>query len=101
LYQDASSGSDPTPAPAPILKPIKPKRVRTGHKVKIKLSAKGPKHVPLTYSMAPMPVGSTFDSLHRKFTWVTTNATVGTYSLTASVTDGTSSDTKPVTITVY
>jgi hypothetical protein len=84
-----------------ILKPIKAKRVRAGHKVKIKLSAKGPKHVQLTYSIAPMPADSTLDPLRGKFTWVTTGATVGTYSLTASVTDGTNTDTEPVSITLY
>ena len=84
-----------------ILKPIKAKRVRAGHKVKIKLSAKGPKHVQLTYSIAPMPAGSTLDPLRGKFTWVTTGATVGTYSLTAGVTDGTNTDTEPVSITLY
>jgi hypothetical protein len=84
-----------------VLKPIKPKRVRAGRRVSVKLSAKNPGHKSLTYFISPMPTGSAFDSLRRKFVWVTTNATVGTYSLTASVADGTGSDTKLVIITVY
>jgi hypothetical protein len=89
------------PYPKLTLKPIKPKRVRVGRRLCISLSAKNPKHQPLTYSIDPLPVGATFNLLKRKFVWTTTNATIGVYSLTASVTDGTGSDTKPVTITVY
>ena len=55
----------------------------------------------MTYTIEPIPADATFDSLRRKFVWTPTNATAGTYALSASVTDGTNTDTKPVSITLY
>jgi Concanavalin A-like lectin/glucanases superfamily/Putative Ig domain/Cellulase (glycosyl hydrolase family 5) len=89
------------PIGKPVLKQIKPKLKRVGRPVRIRLRAKNPNHSQLTYSISPMLQDSTFDSLRHKFTWVTTNATVGTYLLSASVTDGTNTDTKPVSITLH
>ena len=45
-----------------------------------------------------MPTGATFDPKLRKFFWIPSQA--GQFNLTAIVTDGCSTDTKPVTITV-
>jgi hypothetical protein len=85
----------------PVLKPIKPKRVRVGRRLSIRLSAKDRDRDILIYSIDPLPTDATFDSLRRKFVWTTTNAPPGTYSLTASVTDGESTNSQPVSITVY
>ena len=89
------------PIKKPTLKLVKPKHAKAGRRVCIRLYATNPSHQPLTYSISPMPSGSTFDSVLRKFVWVTTNATTGTYMLSATVTDGTNSDTKPVSIVLY
>lgn len=85
----------------PLLKPIKPKRVRAGRRVSISLSAKDRERDVLIYSIGPLPTNATFDSRRRKFVWTTTNAPPGTYSLTASVTDGEFTNSQPVSITVY
>ena len=88
------------PNSPPVLKPIKPKLARIGKRVSIRLSAKDRDHDALTFSLGPLPANAVFDVLHRKLIWVTTNAVPGTYSLTASVTDGVDSDSQPVTITL-
>jgi hypothetical protein len=89
------------PNTPPVLKPIKPKRVRAGRRVSIRLSAKDRDRDVLIYSLGPLPTNATFDSLRRKFVWTTTNTTPGTYSLTASVTDGELTISQPVSITIY
>jgi hypothetical protein len=89
------------PNTPPVLKPIKPKRVRAGRRVSISLSAKDRERNVLIYSIGPLPTNATFDSRRRKFVWTTTNAPPGTYSLTASVTDGQFTNSQPVSITVY
>jgi hypothetical protein len=89
------------PNSPPILKAIKPKRARAGRRFRIALKAKDGDKDALVYSISPMPAGATFDPKLRRFSWTPTSDQVGQYNLTAIVTDGYDSDTKPVVITVY
>lgn len=90
------------PNTPPILKPIWPRRVRAGRGVRFRLKAKDRNHDPLVFTIEPLPPGATFDSLRHKFTWMTaTDTALGTYSLTASVTDGEFTNSQPVSVTVH
>ncbi len=84
----------------PILRTIKPKQARVGHRLRIVLKAKDADRDPLTYWVSGLPVGATFDPQRRRLEWTPTADQVGQHTLTAVVTDGYSSDTQPIEITV-
>ena len=85
----------------PVLKVAKHKRVRAGHRLRIRLSAKDRDHDLLICSMSPMPDGATFDPLLREFDWIPTPSQVGLYTLTATVSDAYTNVSRTVTITVH
>lgn len=54
----------------------------------------------LTYAVAPLPVGATFDPATRTFTWVPSATQLGAHALTVTVSDGLASSSQPLTLTV-
>ncbi len=84
----------------PVLRTIKPKLARVGHRLRIVLRAKDADRDALTYWVSGLPVGATFDPQRRRLEWIPTADQVGQHTLTAVVTDGYSSDTQPIDITV-
>jgi PKD repeat protein len=54
----------------------------------------------LTYSTSVLPTGATFSAATRTFSWTPTFAQAGDYSVTFTVSDGTTSDTEAITIKV-
>ena len=85
----------------PVLKILKPKRVRAGRRIRLTLKAKDGNRDSLIYSIDPMPLGATFDPVRRRFEWVPTTGQIGQYNLTASATDGYATSSQPISITVY
>jgi hypothetical protein len=86
---------------APVLKPIKPKRVHAGRHVRIALKAKDRDRDSLTYSMESLPSGATFDPIKHRLEWTPTPDQIGQFDLTANVTDGYVTSSQPMSITVY
>ena len=85
----------------PVLKVVRHKRVRAGHRLHIRLSATDGNGDLLIYSVSPMPDGATFNPVSRKFVWTPTLSQVGVYNLTATVSDAYTNVSKSVTITVH
>jgi MYXO-CTERM domain-containing protein len=54
----------------------------------------------LTYDVQPLPSGATFDASSGAFAWTPTYDQAGSYSVTLSVSDGSASDSRAVTIDV-
>jgi hypothetical protein len=88
------------PNRSPELRPIKPRQARVGTRLRIVLKVKDADRDSLTCWIKPLPDGATFDAKRRRLVWTPTADQVGVHALTAVVTDGYATDTKPITITV-
>jgi len=83
----------------PVLDPVDRQTVTVGDELTFALSATDPDGDPLSFSMTGLPEGARFDTAGT-FSWTPTSAQVGDYALTATVTDGTFTDSQAVTISV-
>ncbi len=86
---------DSTPQP-PVLASIGDKTASEGQALQFTVNATGMGS--LTYSASGLPQGSTFDPANQAFTWTPTYQQAGTYNVTFTVTNGTLSDSKTITI---
>jgi hypothetical protein len=81
---------------APVLASIGAKSVSVGTRLSFTVSASDPDGDTLTYSTGTLPTGATFSN--KTFNW--TPATVGSYSVRFTVSDGKLTDSETITITV-
>jgi hypothetical protein len=88
----------------PVLDPIVNKAVNEGDTLTFSISASDADGDNLTYAVANLPVGASFDPHRRRFEWVTNYGDAGNYEVTFTVTDDgdpeSLSDSETVTITV-
>lgn len=84
----------------PVLSSIGSQSVDEGDDLKITLSATDPEDNELTYSAENAPSDSSLNSTTGVFTWTPEDGDAGTYHVIFSVSDGTSTDSENVTITV-
>ena len=54
----------------------------------------------LTYGMTGLPAGASFNAVTGIFTWTPDESQIGTHRITATVSDGTGSDSRTFTVTV-
>jgi len=91
----------PIPNAPPVLDPIGDKTVDEGSLLEFTVTASDPDGDPLTYSAFNLPVGATFDSITRTFSWTPTYEQAGSYpDVCFEVSDGSLTDSENVTITV-
>ncbi len=88
------------PAAAPRMANIRPRSVKAGHPVKLRVKAKSPSKQPLTYLAMSLPAGAALDAQSGRFLWTPNATQVGKYVVTFVATDGMLTDTRTVTITV-
>ncbi|MEZ5336394.1 MAG: putative Ig domain-containing protein [Methanolobus sp.] len=84
----------------PVLSSIGSQEVDEEEKLRITLSATDPDGDDLIFSVDDAPNGSAFNATTGVFTWTPEEGDAGTYYTMFSVTDGSSTDTENVTITV-
>jgi hypothetical protein len=84
----------------PILDPIGSKAVDEGQLLQFSLSAKDLDGDALSYSVSDLPVGASLDAVTGFFSWSPTYQQAGTYNVRFDVTDGSSSASEIVCITV-
>ncbi len=82
----------------PVLAAIGNKNVSEGQTLTFTVSATDSDGDSLTYSASSLPSGSSF--VGQTFTWVPTYDQAGSYSVTFTVSDGQSTDSEQITITV-
>jgi hypothetical protein len=87
-------------AAAPIMTRIKPKPVKAGRPLKIRLTAKSPLKKPLSYLAMSLPPGASFDPVFHQFLWTPDATQIGNHTVTFIATDGRFTDTQSVTLTV-
>ncbi len=80
------------------LDPIGNKTVNEAQYLSFTVAAHSSSPGTLKYSASPLPAGATFS--YQRFSWTPTYAQAGTYSIAFTVTDGISTDSETVTITV-
>ncbi len=85
---------------APELAAIGAKSSNEGEILTFTVSATDPDDDPLVYSAAGLPGGASFDSGSRTFSWTPRYDQAGVYSVHFEVSDGTSTDSEDITITV-
>ncbi|MBI3464071.1 MAG: carboxypeptidase regulatory-like domain-containing protein, partial [Planctomycetes bacterium] len=85
---------------APVLAPIGDKSVDEESLLSFKISATDAGHDLLTYSTGPLPTGATFDPDTQIFSWIPSRDQDGNYTVALSVTDGKTTDSETITITV-
>ncbi len=84
----------------PVLGPIGNRAVDEGGLLSFTVSATDAELDPLTYSAAGLPGGASFDPATKTFSWTPSEDQDGTYRVTFSVDDGTSTDFETITIAV-
>lgn len=84
----------------PNMEPIGPKTTQEGVLLQFVVRASDLNGDTLTYSASPLPYGASFNALTQTFSWTPDYNQAGTYNITFTVTDGESSDTEIVAITV-
>ncbi|MEW6651909.1 MAG: putative Ig domain-containing protein [Bacteroidota bacterium] len=84
----------------PVFDPITPKTVNENQELKFTVNAVDPEGDPITYSAQYTFTGANFNPTTKEFTWKPTYAQAGTYTVTFSANDGTSTATTTVGITV-
>ena len=88
-------------AGAPVFDPIGSKTVNEGQLLQFTVSATDPDSDPLTYSAVLLPSGAAFDTTTHTFTWTPGfDQAGGPYTARFRVSDGTTSVTEDVAITV-
>ncbi len=88
------------PPHGPVLSPLADRTVAESETLSVQLAATDEDGDALTYSVSPMPLGSGLDAAAKVFHWTPNYDQAGTYALTASVSDGGLSDSKPFTVMV-
>ncbi|MBI5193734.1 MAG: tandem-95 repeat protein, partial [Nitrospirae bacterium] len=84
----------------PVLNIIGAKSISEGSNLNFTISGSDPDTDPLTYSVAGLPSGATFNSSTRVFDWTPAYNQAGSYNITFTVSDGSLSDSEVVTISV-
>ncbi|KAF0152412.1 MAG: Peptidase S8 and S53 subtilisin kexin sedolisin [Ignavibacteria bacterium] len=84
----------------PVFDPITPKTVNENQELKFTVNAVDPEGDPITYSAQYNFNGPSFNPATKEFVWKPTFAQSGTYTVTFSANDGTSTATTTVGITV-
>ncbi|MEA3198746.1 MAG: hypothetical protein QOE90_174 [Thermoplasmata archaeon] len=86
---------------APVLLPLADQVVAEDHDLAFRVGASDPDQDNVTFAMAPLPAGATFDNATGAFRWRPGFAQEGTYGpIDVSVTDGWRTDSQAITITV-
>ena len=85
---------------APVLDSIGAQHVLANNVFSLSVSATDPDNNTLSYSVADLPSGATFDVSTQAFIWAPTVEQVGTYQVVFSVSDGSLSASEAVTFTV-
>ena len=84
----------------PVFDAVSPKTVNEGQELKFTINAVDPEGAPVTYSVVSKPEGSNFNATTKEFSWTPTYKQAGNYTATFSASDGNSSATLNVSITV-
>ena len=90
---------DPNNLP-PVLQAIGDKSVDENATLTFDVNATDPNNEPLTYLAQSLPSGATLDSQTGDFAWTPSYTQAGSYSVTFRASDGNSSDSETITITV-
>ncbi|MGC8929358.1 MAG: putative Ig domain-containing protein [Candidatus Woesearchaeota archaeon] len=85
---------------APILEPIGNKAVAEGEKLEFSINASDVDGNILSYYALNLPLGASFNSMTRTFSWVPSFVQSGIYNVTFVVSDGLLTDEETITITV-
>ena len=85
---------------APILDPIDDKAVDENEELNFTVTGNDPDGNAVTYSASNLPTGASFNTTTGEFNWTPTSGQIGTYHITFTVSDGTLSDSKEITVTV-
>lgn len=85
---------------SPALAAIGNKTIKVGDLLTFIISATDPENNPLTYSASNLPAGASFNSGTLTFSWTPASNQAGTYNVTFTVSDGSSTDSETITITV-
>jgi PKD repeat protein len=85
---------------APVLNPIGAKVIAENSQLMFVVTASDVNSDSLSYSASGLPVGAEFDAAQQRFTWTPDYTQSGNFTVTLSVTDGTTSDSEAVAITV-
>ena len=88
------------PNEAPILNSIGNKTVDAGSNLNFSISATDPNGDTLAYSAIGLPVGATFDTNSRTFSWTPSYNQAGSHQVTFKASDGDLDDAEMITITV-
>jgi len=88
------------PNNAPVLAPINNKTVQEGQPLSFTITASDPDGDALSYSASPLPTGASFNTSTRTFSWTPGFDQAGNYPVTFTVSDGSLSDSKSITISV-
>jgi len=84
----------------PVFDAVTAKTVNEGQELKFSINAVDPEGAPVTYSVVSKPEGSNFNATTKEFSWTPTYKQAGNYTATFSASDGNSSATLNVSITV-
>lgn len=84
----------------PVFDAVTAKTVNEGEELKFTINAVDPEGAPVTYSVVSKPEGSNFNATTKEFSWTPTYAQAGSYTASFSASDGNSSSTLTVAITV-
>ncbi len=84
----------------PALNPIGNRTIYENQALAFVVSAADPDADSLTYSVSGLPEGAVFNPATRTFNWKPTYSQSGIYTLTFTVSDGSFTDSKTMTITV-
>ena len=85
---------------APVLNPIGNRTVSENSLLTFVVSAADANHDNLTYSASGLPAGASFNAAQQTFSWTPNYAQAGTFSVQFLVSDGVSTDSETVSITV-
>ncbi|MBP3961574.1 S-layer homology domain-containing protein [Paenibacillus lignilyticus] len=84
----------------PEFYPLRDKSIRENSPLVFTIHATDKNENPLTYSVENLPAGAQFNASSRKFSWTPTYSQAGVYTVTFNVTDGTSTVSEDVQISV-
>ncbi|MCX7876814.1 MAG: putative Ig domain-containing protein [Melioribacteraceae bacterium] len=84
----------------PVFDAVSAKTVNEGQELKFTINAVDPEGAPVTFAAVSIPQGSSFNTSTKEFKWTPTYKQSGTYTATFSASDGNSTATLNVSITV-
>ncbi len=100
LWSDIGYSDGITVNRPPVLNTIGNKTINEGILLQLTISAQDPDGDILTYSATNLPSGANFNASTRTFSWTPNYTQAGNYQVTFSVSDGSVSVSKTITITV-